>query len=120
MEPAEVRLLFRQLAEGVAYLHQSNIAHRDLKLENVLVFDEAGSVQLKISDFGFAESFESQESPRLFSSMKGTRRGYMAPEIQTIFQTKQSYDARNADIFALGVMLFALVFKKLPFEFATK
>lgn len=45
----------------------------------------------------------------------------MAPEIHAILDNPtQTYDARKSDIFALGVLLFALVLGKLPFEFAKK
>ena len=51
--------------------------------------------------------------------VKGTKRGYMAPEIHTSLEKSEGYSAKRADVFALGVMLFALIFRKLPFEFAT-
>lgn len=53
MEENECKVVFRQLVEGVAYLHNQKIVHRDLKLENVLI-DE--SKIIKIIDFGFSTS----------------------------------------------------------------
>lgn len=45
----------------------------------------------------------------------------MAPEIHEILTNKEhSYDAFKADIFSLGVIMFALVLGRLPFEYATK
>lgn len=46
--------LFKQLIRGVAYLHAHGIAHRDIKLENLLMTDEG---HLKITDFGVSEVF---------------------------------------------------------------
>ena len=46
--------LFKQLVQGVAYLHRNGIAHRDIKLENLLLSNEG---YLKITDFGVSEVF---------------------------------------------------------------
>jgi serine/threonine protein kinase len=55
----------------------------------------------------------------LSHSFKGTRRGYMAPEIHAVrSDSSKHYDPKAADVFALGVVLFALVLGRLPFEFA--
>lgn len=53
------------------------------------------------------------------TSYKGTKRGYMAPEIHACLSSPTNkYDAKAADIFALGVMLYAVVMGRLPFEHA--
>lgn len=57
----------------------------------------------------------------MFNTFKGTRRGYMAPEIHAVLgQREKMYDARKSDVFALGVVLFGMVMGKLPFERATR
>ena len=50
----EKRKVLAGIIEGVGYLHGKGIAHRDLKLENVLVFKESGEISVKLADFGFA------------------------------------------------------------------
>ena len=76
---------------------------------------------MKISDFGFASKFLLEDEWLTFLEYKGTRKGYMAPEIHYCHQRKDSpYEADKTDIFALGVILFALVIGNLPFELATE
>ena len=53
-------MLCGQLVEGMAYLHANNIIHRDLKLGNLLLNEEA--TELKIADFGLAKRLESRDS----------------------------------------------------------
>ena len=77
--PKDKRQLFKGVTEGLRYLHRQSIAHRDLKLENILVGSEGGSLSVKISDFGFATHFEKQGQVINFSEYKGTRKAYMAP-----------------------------------------
>lgn len=51
MEEGDLRKIFRQLVDAVAYLHSHNIAHRDLKLDNILIDEKKN---LKLIDFGFS------------------------------------------------------------------
>jgi serine/threonine protein kinase len=70
----------------------------------------------KLGDFGFASSCYRDSQLILFNGCKGTRRGYMAPEIYATLKNPESYyDARKSDVFALGVILFAMVMGRLPF-----
>ena len=76
--------------------------HRDLKLENVLINDAFG---FKLADFGFSKDNDSQ----LMVSFCGTPTA-MAPEILK----REPYDDR-CDTWSLGVMLYEMVYGRLPF-----
>lgn len=98
--------IFNQIVDAVEYLHLQGISHRDIKCENV-VLDSKFSP--KLWDFGFATKNIK------CNDLKGSQ-GYMAPEIIT----KEGYVGQCADIFSLGVLLFAIVVGKLPFNNATQ
>ncbi|PFX31108.1 NUAK family SNF1-like kinase 1 [Stylophora pistillata] len=99
--------LFRQIAEGVAHCHRRNVVHRDLKCENILL-DQDNIV--KVSDFGFATRYPKNKCD-LLSTFCGSY-AYAAPEILQA----QKYDGRSADVWSMGVILFAMVCGRLPFN----
>jgi serine/threonine protein kinase len=101
------------LVEGLATLHDIDIAHRDLDSRNVLVFDgPAGGVVLKIADFGHAisldalnEGFEQPVGMRNFRS-NGT---YSAPECMKVYTgAYRRHDITAIDVWALGCLLLEL------------
>ena len=92
----------------MSYLNSKGVAHRDLKLENVLV-DK--NLRLKVMGFGSA-TFKNINK---LESQKGTQ-GYIAPEILKSLP----YDGFKTDIFSLGVILFILVKGHYPFSQATE
>jgi BR serine/threonine kinase len=94
-------IIFRDLIYGVDYLHSRGICHRDLKAENILL-DASG--RAKIADFGFADI------ARIDDRQCGSPH-YMAPEVVC----GRQYDPRRADVWSLGVVLFAMVAGRLPF-----
>lgn len=85
------------------YMDKKDVAHRDLKLENLLV-DE--NLNLKVADFGFAKN----ENVKQLKSYKGTHT-YMAPEIREA----KVYNGKKVDIFSAGVILFILTQGIFPF-----
>lgn len=93
-----VRVIFQQIVEGVAYMHSRSIVHRDLKLDNILI---SATNDVKIIDFGFAARCDAREK---LSSYCGTPH-YMDPSLSK----KLPYQAQAADVWALGIILFALL-----------
>jgi tetratricopeptide (TPR) repeat protein len=96
--------IMRQVCSALDHAHTHGIVHRDLKLENVIVSPN-GTVTL--TDFGLARSVASRDS--LEGALVGTV-FYIAPE-QAL---GQPIDGRT-DLYALGVMLYELTARRLPF-----
>ncbi|XP_078732496.1 uncharacterized protein LOC144947179 [Lampetra fluviatilis] len=101
----EARRLFRQIVSAVLYCHQNGIVHRDLKLENILL-DE--SYNVKIADFGLSSEFG---NGRLLSTFCGSPL-YASPEIVN----GTAYLGPEVDSWALGVLLYILVYGSMPFH----
>lgn len=92
--------------EGIAFCHSKSVTHRDVKLENILL-DEQGA-NLKIIDFGFSTCIPNDKKIKIFCGTPS----YMAPEIVSRIE----YAGPPADIWALGVLLFALLCGCFPFR----
>lgn len=105
IDPVEARRLFHQILLAVEYCHSQNITHRDLKLENILL-DDGNNV--KLIDFGFSTCMPAD---RKTSTFCGTP-SYMAPEIVG----RREYTGPPADIWALGVLLYAIICGCFPFK----
>ena len=52
------KFVFKQIMEGIAYLHQNKVAHRDIKLDNILL---DGHGNIKIGDFGVSKKIDENE-----------------------------------------------------------
>ncbi|KAG2004580.1 CAMK/CAMK1 protein kinase [Coprinopsis cinerea AmutBmut pab1-1] len=101
----ETKIIFGQLCLAVAYLHETGIVHRDLKLENVLLDERC---RVKLGDFGFTREYERGS---LMETFCGTT-GYAAPEM---LQGKK-YQGPEVDVWSLGVILYCLLTGTLPFD----
>jgi serine/threonine protein kinase len=88
-----VKFYAAQIAMAIGYLHQQGIAHRDLKLENILI---DGDGYLKIIDYGLAKMIGQDE---LSMSFCGTPE-YLAPEM-----VSHAGHDKNVDWWALGVLM---------------
>lgn len=105
LEDQVAKRLFFQVCQGVRYLHDRHIVHRDVKLENLLL-DEAGTV--KIIDFGFSTIIHPGKKLKIFCGTPS----YMSPEIVG----RKEYSGFCADIWAMGVLLYALLCGSFPFR----
>lgn len=97
---------FRQIMSAMQYCHTFNICHRDLKPENILL---TGKNQIKIADFGMAALHQS-ENHRLETACGSPH--YAAPELLK----NRQYRGDRADIWSMGVILFAMLAASLPFD----
>lgn len=102
------KFLFRQIVVGLGYLHNQNLIHKDIKLENILL-DNEGVV--KIGDFGISREGPTVEIAKSKRREAGTL-AYMAPEL---LEPAESYGPA-VDIWAAGVVLYIMIFGCLPFK----
>lgn len=103
---AEAVRITAECAEALHYAHEQGMLHRDIKPDNILIDPEDD--RAKLADFGLAKFVAAEES--VTKSIMGTP-SFMSPEMLR----GEDIDARS-DIFALGVTLYELLTKSLPFE----
>ncbi|KAI9163272.1 putative serine/threonine-protein kinase HSL1 [Paramyrothecium foliicola] len=97
---------FRQIISAMTYCHSFNICHRDLKPENILI---TADYQIKIADFGMA-ALHQTDTHQLATACGSPH--YAAPEL---LKNKQ-YRGDKADIWSMGVILYAMLSAALPFD----
>ncbi|CAD8075315.1 unnamed protein product [Paramecium primaurelia] len=98
----EAAALFSQIIEAIEYLHSLKVAHRDLKPENLLLENNI----LKVVDFGLSNIYTDQLSTPCGSPC------YAAPEMVSGI----SYQGIKTDIWASGIILYAMLCGYVPFE----
>lgn len=103
----KVKYIFMNLVQGLKSIHQKRIAHRDIKLENILISQDS---RVKICDLGIAKIMTKQNET--FKDRCGTL-NYIAPEIIK----GRGYNGEYADIWSCGIVLFTMLFGKLPYKF---
>lgn len=112
-------VIFLQVLEAIEYMHQHNLYHRDIKLENILLQKEDF---VKVADFGLA----TKERYSLEFGCGSTT--YLGPEhfgaddeSEILDQEEfEPYDAAASDIWSLGILLLALLFGRNPWQEATE
>nr|XP_051688499.1 MAP/microtubule affinity-regulating kinase 3 [Oryctolagus cuniculus] len=100
----EAMVIFDQILAAVGHCHEQRVAHRDLKLKNLLLDSD---MNVKLVDFGLSWQLPEGE---LVSGFCGTPK-YSAPEV---FR-QEPYDPFAADLWSLGVILFAMLAGAMPF-----
>ena len=119
-----IKKIFYQIVKGINYLQLQNICHRDIKLENILIVNNNNKEKenknnnnnnkkeestVKIIDFGFSAKFNNKNTYDNFFC--GTP-NYMSPEIVK----KNKYIPFYSDIWSLGILLYAMLYKHFPFH----
>uniref|UniRef100_A0A673UJL9 Serine/threonine-protein kinase 33 n=1 Tax=Suricata suricatta TaxID=37032 RepID=A0A673UJL9_SURSU len=110
----ETRWIIQSLASAIAYLHNKDIVHRDLKLENILVkssfIDDNNEINLniKVTDFGLSVKKQGR-SEAMLQTTCGTPI-YMAPEVINAHDYSQ-----QCDIWSIGVIMYILLCGEPPF-----
>ncbi|KAI9597802.1 kinase-like domain-containing protein [Syncephalis fuscata] len=131
----EIKYIFKQLLEGAKFLHENNIVHRDIKLDNIMLSEDCPYPKVKYTDFGMAHFIEpSSEWPTCCGSVP-----YMAPEASLWSNqrhqllerakavpgmhrqlTSAPFDVNGygkpIDMWGLGVMLYVMLRGKFPYS----
>lgn len=110
--------VFSQICKAVQYCHEKAIVHRDLKLENILVTQIDPFYTVKLADFGLANKFKHLKDPEkeenrdhLLTTFCGSLL-YASPEVVQ----GRPYYGPKVDSWAMGVILYALIYGAMPFE----
>ncbi|KAL1021281.1 hypothetical protein UPYG_G00011130 [Umbra pygmaea] len=126
-DPHTNKNFMRQLTSAVAFLHKNNIVHRDLKPDNILISQKSGLPVLKVADFGLSKvcaglgalGIDGEEHPtgdgggggestdvninKFWLSSACGSDFFMAPEVW------EGHYTAKADIFALGIIIWAML-----------
>ena len=99
------RIIFKQIFEAMDYLHKLGMAHRDIKLENILI---KKNYEIKIIDFGFGMYNPENKLQKFFCGTPN----YMPPEIAE----KKPYIGQLADMWSLGILVYKIFCADFPFK----
>jgi len=107
MSRPEIFCVFRQICDGVDYLHGMGLAHRDLKLDNcVMTMDNC----VKLIDFGTATVFHYPGKAQTLATGVVGSDPYLAPEVLT----SETYDPRKTDVWSVAVIFLCMILRRFP------
>jgi len=116
----EVVAVVKELADAIAFLHSINIAHRDLKPDNILCVNTTSISPIKLCDLDLGSKIEINHpndetvTPQLMTPVGSAE--YMAPEVVEGFVSDEAgpYDKR-CDLWSLGVVIYIMLCGYPPF-----
>ncbi|GIY74982.1 hypothetical protein CDAR_65431 [Caerostris darwini] len=109
LKESEAHSFFEQMVSAMKYLHGLNIAHRDLKCENIMINDQA---KIRIIDFGFCRSTVDASGRRKLSETFCGSTAYAAPEVLQGLP----YNPMMYDVWSLGCVLYIMATGMMPFD----
>jgi len=95
------------IASAIKFAHDVDVAHQDLKSDNILIFQDGVDIRPKIMDFGISISAETN------SSACGTPE-YLAPERFIRGRKFTVEEAKRSDVYSLGIVFYEIMCRKLP------
>ena len=114
--PDQVIGILLQVCDALIAAHAANVVHRDLKLDNIFLTDNADDPampRVKLLDWGIAKVISNDVRHTIDGQLVGTPQ-YLAPE-----QARGAAVSPQTDVYSLGVMAYELFLEQLPFEAET-
>ena len=108
---SELRVIIRDLAEILSYLHESRVVHLDVKPDNILLRNKNKKPQYILADYSIATQLEALDQQE--DIIEGDAR-YLAPELLN-FEQPKGLDLTSADVYSLGMTVFELMRGKHSF-----
>jgi serine/threonine protein kinase len=107
---------YEQFIDAVEYMHQTGIAHMDLKLENIMV--DTVNKKIKIIDFGESRVFHDINHIETVIPEHGIHGSepYIAPEEFV----EDYYDPEKVDVWSCGIILYEIIYISIPWQRAEK
>ena len=105
----DIKFILYQVFSALSYIHLKNIVHRDIKPANIICAKNNGKYDLKLIDFGLSVNLEKRGKYPIAGSL-----AYLSPEA-----LKEIIHVKN-DMWACGIILYWLIFGKMPFEKKSK
>jgi serine/threonine protein kinase len=105
----EIYCVFRQICDGVEYLHELGLAHRDLKLDNCVM---TTNNVVKLIDFGTATVFHYPgKALNKATGIVGSD-PYLAPEVIS----QENYDPRKTDVWSVAIIFMCMILRRFPWK----
>jgi len=103
--------ILTQILEGIDFLHQNGVIHRDLKPQNILIVKRSSGFIPKITDFGISKQLDTNKSSVFSNSLAGAGTlAYASPE-----QLGEREIRKNTDLWSFGIIAWQMFTGNLPF-----
>lgn len=110
LNESAVKIIATQLSSALGFMHSKNLVHRDLKLENVLVFTLDFS-RIKLCDFG-----ATTRSGILVNRIKHTWKNFLPPEVIEAVKNEKFICKTSSDSWQFGIMIYSLLTGNSPWR----